>query len=60
MIRFELTAEEAALLGEILEAQAKGMMHELHHTTDRTFRESLRDRLTRVEGLLGRVRVPAS
>lgn len=57
-MKIDLTAPERELLLELLEAQGKAMLHELHHTDARDFRELVRRRIEVLEGL--RVKVEAA
>ncbi len=52
-----LSAEELAILLELLESERARLLVEIRHTDHRAFREELRRRLTLVEGLLERCRV---
>lgn len=50
----ELSSEEAAVLGELLESERAKLLVEIRHTDHRSFRDELRRRLVVVEGLLAR------
>ena len=43
---------ERQLLIELLDSQRREMLHELHHTDDRDYRQSLKEREGIVEALL--------
>lgn len=49
MISIDLTEDEAALLRTTLDARRRELLHEIHHTDDRAFRELLRHKETMVE-----------
>jgi hypothetical protein len=48
----DVTEDEAILLREILDGERKEMLHEIHHTSHREYRDLLRQRLARLEALL--------
>jgi hypothetical protein len=47
-----LTDEEAQVVREVLEARHKEMLHEVHHTSHREFRDMLKHRLEVLEAAL--------
>jgi len=47
----DITDEERDYLLELLEARGKEMLHELHHTDAREYKEVVRRRIELVEGL---------
>lgn len=51
----EITEQEQACLGEILEDTHRRMIHELHHTDTLDFKKMLRERIDVVEGLIAKV-----
>jgi hypothetical protein len=51
MITLELTPDEAALLRDLIDAHRRDLLHEIHHTDDRAFREHLRHRSTTLDRL---------
>jgi hypothetical protein len=54
-MKFEVTDKEQDLLLELIEAEQKQIIHELHHTDSRDYRAMLRERLLNVEALLAKV-----
>ena len=48
---FDITEQERELLLEILEARHVELLHELHHTDTRDFKEMLKRKVEIVEGL---------
>jgi len=55
MISIDLTEDEAALLRTTLESRRRELLHELHHTDDRTFRDLLRHKEELIERLCGKL-----
>jgi hypothetical protein len=58
MLTMTLTDEEALVVRDVLEARRKEMVHEVHHTSHREFRDMLRHRLVLLEAVLGRLGSP--
>jgi hypothetical protein len=56
-MNLDLSTDEVVLLKELLESKHRDLLHELHHTDDRAFKEALRVRLTRLESLVAKLRV---
>ncbi len=56
-MQLELNEQESKELVEILQATWAELGTEIHHAMDHNFRESLRQRRTRIEGLLTRLGV---
>ena len=56
----ELTAEELAYLVELIEADHKELLHELHHTDTRGFEDKLRKRLQVNEAVTRKCRLAAA
>lgn len=50
----ELSADEKAVLSELLEAERAKLLVEIRHTDHRAYRQELRHRLDTVERLLAR------
>jgi len=48
---FDITEQERDYLLEILEARHVELLHEIHHTDARDFKEMLRRKVEMVEGL---------
>lgn len=46
-----LSDPEFHLLRELLDRQLRELLHEIHHTDDRHYRQSLKERAETVEGL---------
>ena len=57
---FDITDEEREYLLEILEARHVELLHEIHHTDARDFREMLKRKVELVEGLKSKVRTASS
>ncbi len=55
MVAIELTENDAMMLREMLEVQARDLRHEIHHTDDRTFRQLLKQRELMLEHVLGQL-----
>ncbi|MGE3840812.1 MAG: hypothetical protein AB7I50_04430 [Vicinamibacterales bacterium] len=55
MISIDLTEDEAALLRTTLESRRRELLHELHHTDDRAFRDLLRHKEELIERLCGKL-----
>ena len=53
---FDITEQEREYLLEILEARHVELLHELHHTDARDFREMLRRNVETVEGLKSKLK----
>lgn len=51
----QLQPEEWELLRHLLECKQRELLAEIRHTTKRTFREALHERLNQVEELLGKI-----
>jgi len=51
----DITEQEREYLLEILEARHAEMLHELHHTDTRDFKEMLRRKVEMVEGLKSKI-----
>ena len=47
---------EQQLLTELLDAELKELAHEIHHTDDRDYRESLKEKETTMEELLKKLK----
>lgn len=58
MVTLELTDDEASLLREICDAHRHTLLHELHHTDDRAFRQLLREKSALLDRLTHRLAVP--
>ncbi len=56
----DLNSEELAILTELVESERTKLLIEIRHTTHRTFRSLLRNRLSVIEGLAGHCRLPES
>ena len=52
---FDITDKERELLLETLEARHVELLHELHHTDARDFREMLKRKIELVEGLKSKI-----
>ena len=59
-MHLDFSSDEVVLLKDILESKYRDLLHELHHTDDRAFREALKVRIDRLEGVLGKLRASAS
>ena len=51
----DITEQERVLLLELLEAKNTAMLHELHHTDARDYRDYVRQRIGLLEGLKSKV-----
>lgn len=51
----DMTEQERVLLMELLKAQHTAMLHELHHTDAREYRDYLRQKIELLEGLKSKV-----
>jgi hypothetical protein len=51
----DLTDEERALLLELVEAKLPALLHEIHHTDARDFKESLKREYDLAEGLKAKI-----
>jgi hypothetical protein len=58
-MHLELSTDEILLLKELLESKHRDLLHELHHTDDRAFKDALKVRTARLESLLAKLRVSA-
>ena len=52
---FDITEQERELLHEVLEARHVELLHELHHTDARDFKEMLKRKVEVLEGLKSKV-----
>jgi hypothetical protein len=59
-MHLELSSDEVVLLKDILESKHRNLLHELHHTDDRAFRDALKVRIDRLEGVLAKLRTSVS
>ena len=55
MLTLELDPQEHELLLEILETAMKEKRHELHRSDSLVFKQLLRDRIERIERVMGKV-----
>jgi hypothetical protein len=53
---FDITEQERELLLEVLEARHVELLHELHHTDARDFKEMLKRKVEVVEGLKSKLK----
>jgi hypothetical protein len=51
---------EQQLLLELLDSQRRELLHEIHHTDDRDYRQSLKEREDVIEGLLKKLQTVPS
>ena len=51
---------EQQLLLELLDSQRRELLHEIHHTDDRDYRQSLKEREDVIEGLLEKLQTVPS
>jgi hypothetical protein len=51
----DITEQERQFLSELLEAKTKAMLHEIHQTDARDYKELLRRKYDLVEGLRARI-----
>ena len=55
----EITEQEREVLLELLETRLTAMLHELHHTDARDYKEALKQRFDLIEALRAKIqRVP--
>lgn len=56
-MHLDLSTDDVVLLKEVLESKHRELLHGLHHTDDRAFRDALKVRTDRLESLLAKLRV---